>query len=161
MKRLLRVSGTWKTNIDQRRVCVNVTLGSVLAIYCIWVQLFMTQECLDPLQWHIGLQTKTRNALNHTTFTKEDRHKRMCERLKNFTCTILLITWGSMLSGNLRILKSDSDTKAFSASKMLFSSTLTYTANVVNATWKKGVCIIFHTLFLQRQGQSIFLSLLF
>lgn len=47
---------------------------------------------------------------------------------------MLLMTWGSMLSGNLRMLNSESDTKAFSASRTLFSSTVTYTANVVNAT---------------------------
>lgn len=55
---------------------------------------------------------------------------------KVLTCTIPLMTWGSMLRGNLRMLKSESDTKALSASRMLFSSTVTYTANVVNATWK-------------------------
>lgn len=52
------------------------------------------------------------------------------------TCTTPLMTWGSMLSGNLRMLNSESDTKAFSASRMLSSSTVTYTANVVNATCK-------------------------
>lgn len=52
------------------------------------------------------------------------------------TCTMPLMTWGSMLRGNLRMLKSDSDTKAFSASSTLFSSTVTNTANVVKATWK-------------------------
>lgn len=51
------------------------------------------------------------------------------------TCTMLLMTWGSMFNGNLRMLKSESDTKAFSASRMLFSSTDTYTAKVVSATW--------------------------
>lgn len=51
------------------------------------------------------------------------------------TCTMLLMTWGSMFRGNRRMLKSESDTKAFSASRTLFSSTVTYTANVVNATW--------------------------
>lgn len=50
------------------------------------------------------------------------------------TCTMLLMTWGSILRGNLRMLKSESDTKAFSASRMLFSSTVTYTANDVKAT---------------------------
>lgn len=50
------------------------------------------------------------------------------------TCTMLLMTWGSMFRGNLRMLKSESDTKAFSASRMLFSSTVTYTAKVVSAT---------------------------
>lgn len=50
---------------------------------------------------------------------------------------MLLMTWGSMFRGNLRMLKSESDTKAFSASRTLFSSTVTYTAKVVSATWKK------------------------
>lgn len=49
---------------------------------------------------------------------------------------MLLMTWGSMLRGNLRMLKSESDTKAFSASRTWVSSTYTYTANVVKATWK-------------------------
>ena len=51
---------------------------------------------------------------------------------------MLLITWGSMLRGNRRMLKSESDTKALSASRTLFSSTVTYTANDVKATWKHG-----------------------
>jgi len=46
------------------------------------------------------------------------------------------MTWGSMVRGNLRMLKSESDTKARSASRMLFSSTVTNTANVVRATWE-------------------------
>lgn len=46
------------------------------------------------------------------------------------------MTWGSMLRGNLRMLKSEIDTKAVSASRMFFLSTVTYTANVVKATWK-------------------------
>lgn len=54
------------------------------------------------------------------------------------TCTMLLMTCGSMLRGNLRMLKSESDTKALSASSAVFSSTVTYTytANDVKATWK-------------------------
>lgn len=47
---------------------------------------------------------------------------------------MLLMTWGSMFRGNLRMLKSDSDTKALSASRTFFSSTVTYTAKVVSAT---------------------------
>lgn len=47
---------------------------------------------------------------------------------------MLLITCGSIFKGNLKMLKRDKDTKAFSASKILFSSTVTYTANVVKAT---------------------------
>lgn len=34
------------------------------------------------------------------------------------------------------MLKSEIDTKAVSASRMFFSSTVTYTANVVKATWE-------------------------
>lgn len=34
------------------------------------------------------------------------------------------------------MLKSDRDTNAFSASRMFSSLTVTYTANVVKATWK-------------------------
>lgn len=41
-----------------------------------------------------------------------------------------------MLSGNLKRLNRESDTKAFSASRTFFSSTLTKTAKVVKATWE-------------------------
>jgi len=50
------------------------------------------------------------------------------------TCTILLMTIGSMLSGKRRMLKSASDTKAFWASKTLRSSISTYTVKVDRAT---------------------------
>lgn len=77
--------------------------------------------------------------INKWTFMKPMQKNEWKEREKKEkvpTCTILLMTCGSMLRGNLRMLKSDSDTKAFSASRTLFSSTVTYTANVVRATWK-------------------------
>lgn len=53
----------------------------------------------------------------------------------NLTSTMLLITIGSMFSGNLRMLNKARDTNAFWASKTLFLSILTYTANVDKATW--------------------------
>lgn len=52
------------------------------------------------------------------------------------TCAMLLMTCGSILRGNFKILNKDRETKAFSASRIFFSSTETYTANVVSATWK-------------------------
>lgn len=36
----------------------NLTQGRVLFIHCIWVQLIVTQESLDTLQWHVGLGHK-------------------------------------------------------------------------------------------------------
>lgn len=51
------------------------------------------------------------------------------------TCTILLMTIGSMLRGKRRMLKSASDTKAFWASSTLCSSISTYTVNVDKATY--------------------------
>lgn len=59
------------------------------------------------------------------------------EYLKRYdvlTCMTLLMTCGSMFKGNLKMLKRESETKAFSASKTLLLSTFTYTANVVSAT---------------------------
>lgn len=53
----------------------------------------------------------------------------------NLTSTMLLITIGSMFSGNLRMLNKARDTNAFWASKTLFLSILTYTAKVDKATW--------------------------
>lgn len=50
---------------------------------------------------------------------------------------MLLITIGSMFNGNLRMLNNARETNAFCASKMLFLSIVTYTANVDNATWNK------------------------
>lgn len=47
---------------------------------------------------------------------------------------MLLMTCGSILRGNFKILNKERDTKAFSASRIFFSFTETYTANVVNAT---------------------------
>ena len=52
------------------------------------------------------------------------------------TCTTLEITLGNMDRGKRRMLKRDRDTKAFSASSMLFSSESTYTANVTKHTCK-------------------------
>lgn len=54
------------------------------------------------------------------------------------TCTIFAINIGNMEIGNLNILNSESDTKAFSASSTLSSDDMTYTANVVNDTWNKN-----------------------
>lgn len=50
------------------------------------------------------------------------------------TCTMLLMTMGSMLRGKRRMLNRARDTKAFCASRTFFSSTSTYTANVDSAT---------------------------
>lgn len=94
----------------------------------------MTQESLDTRQWHVGLGHKVNMSTEWNKHVQERKSER--EEEKGPTCTMLLMTWGSMLSGNLRMLNSESDTKAFSASRTLFSSTFTYTANVVNATWK-------------------------
>lgn len=55
----------------------------------------------------------------------------------SLTSTMLLMTIGSMFSGNLRMLNNARETKAFWASKMLFLSIMTYTANVDRATWNK------------------------
>lgn len=98
----------------------------------------MTQETLDSLQGDAGLQCKikTKKALADTWNTHTLTRKLNKTSVQVPTCTRLLMTWGSMLRGNLRMLKSDRDTKAFSASRTWFSSTVTYTANVVKATWE-------------------------
>lgn len=41
------------------------------------------------------------------------------------TCAMLLMTCGSIVSGNFKILNKESETKAFSASRVFFSSTKT------------------------------------
>ena len=43
---------------------------------------------------------------------------------------MFMIIMGSMLRGNLRMLKRERETKAFSESRMLFGSLNTYVANV-------------------------------
>lgn len=53
------------------------------------------------------------------------------------TCTILLMTIGSMLRGKRRMLKSARDTKALWASSTLCLSISTYTVNVDKATYSK------------------------
>ncbi len=50
------------------------------------------------------------------------------------TCTMVAMSMGSMDIGKRRMLKSDSDTNAFSASRMLCGDDITYTANVVRDT---------------------------
>lgn len=50
------------------------------------------------------------------------------------TCTMLLMTMGSMFRGKRRMLKRARDTKALRASRMFFSFTSTYTANDDSAT---------------------------
>jgi hypothetical protein len=47
---------------------------------------------------------------------------------------MLDITIGNIESGNLRMLNRERDTKAFSASRILLTSTITYTANVTKHT---------------------------
>lgn len=51
------------------------------------------------------------------------------------TCTILEMSIGNMDRGKRRMLNRDSETKAISASKTLFSSTNTKTAKVTKATY--------------------------
>lgn len=72
------------------------------------------------------------------------------------TCTILLMTMGSMLRGKRRMLKRARDTKAFWASSTFCSSTRTYTAKVDKATCKnrqQGATARVHHLGSQGGGQ--------
>lgn len=62
-------------------------------------------------------------------------HKRVCSNLCRVRTWIkFVINIGSIERGKRRMLNSDKLTKAFVASKTLFSSTKTYVANVLKAT---------------------------
>ena len=52
----------------------------------------------------------------------------------SLTCTILAMSCGSMERGNRRMLKRESETKAFCASNTFSDDDITYTANVVKDT---------------------------
>ncbi len=56
---------------------------------------------------------------------------------KSNTCTMLLMTMGNILRGKRRMLNRARETNAFCASRILCSSTNTYTANVERATFVK------------------------
>lgn len=78
------------------------------------------------------------------------------------TCTILLMTMGSMLRGKRRMLKRARDTKAFWASSTFCSSTRTYTAKVDKATCKnrqQGATARVHHLGSQGGGVRLQLAL--
>lgn len=54
----------------------NFTCGCVLSVYWIWIQLIMTEEILDSLQWDTGLQRRINTqALNETCQQTHEKRK--------------------------------------------------------------------------------------
>lgn len=99
-----------------------------------WRPLFDNNELLHTLVLTTWKSDMKGNAIQRNTGDDWFCLSAYSVNKGTLTCTILLMTIGSMLRGKRRMLKSASDTKAFWASSTLCSSISTYTVKVDRAT---------------------------